>query len=232
VRIPIHHVDAFASRLHAGNPAAVCLLSSWLDAETMRSIAMENHLPATAFCLPGESPAPIRWFRGSGAELDLCGHGTLAAASVCLERAGGDAITFLSAGGPLTVVRDGAWFVLDLPARPAEPASPPAALIEALGAHAIEWRRAKAWLARFESEADVRALAPDFAALAGFEPVIVTAAGTQVDFVSRYFTPRSGVTADAATGSPHCALAPYWASRLGRTTLEAHQLSARGGEIR
>lgn len=233
VRIDVHHIDVFTEGPFSGNPAAVCPLEAWPDDATLRAVAIENHLPATAFFVPAADAMPIRWFRASGAELELCGHGLLAAASLALERLTPErsAVRFTCAPGALAVRRAGDTYAVELPARPAAPAAPPQALIDALGAHAHEWRKAGAWLAVFAAEDDVRALRPDSAALAAFDPLIATAPGDASDFVSRYFAPRYGAAEDAATGSAHLTLAPYWARRLGRARLHARQLSARGGTI-
>jgi predicted PhzF superfamily epimerase YddE/YHI9 len=232
MRIPIYQVDAFTSRLFRGNPAAVCPLEAWLDDATMQAIAMENNLSETAFFVTSETPLRIRWFTPTN-EIDLCGHATLAAASVYLDTLAPDRheVTFESASGPLVVRQDEEMFVLDFPSRPARPATPPPALIEALGAHALEWSKARDWLGVFGSEADVVALRPDFGTLAAFDKVIVTAPGTESDFVSRFFAPSDGVNEDPVTGSSHCTLTPYWAKRLGRARLSARQVSARGGEL-
>lgn len=232
MRIPIYQVDAFTHEAFGGNPAAVCPLETWLADATMQSIAMENQLSETAFFVPSEAPIRIRWFTPK-AEVDLCGHATLAAASVYLEMIapGREEVVFESASGPLGVRRDRGMYVLDLPARPAAPCEPPPALIEALGAHALTWLKARDYLGVFRSEAEVRALKPDFAALAAFDKVIVTAPGEESDFVSRFFAPSIGIDEDPVTGSAHCTLTPYWAKRLGRPRLSARQVSARGGEL-
>ncbi len=232
VRIPIYQVDAFTGAVFGGNPAAVCPLERWLDPRTMQSIALENQLSETAFFVPGEAPLRIRWFTPK-IEVDLCGHATLAAASVYLETLapGAASVTFDSMSGPLTVKREGDLYVMDLPSRPPAPAEVPPALIEALGAHARQWLKSRDWLAVFDAEDDVRALRPGFAALAAFDKVIVTAPGKDADFVSRFFAPSAGVDEDPVTGSAHCTLTPYWAKRLGRARLRARQVSARGGEL-
>jgi PhzF family phenazine biosynthesis protein len=232
MKIPIYQVDAFTHRVFGGNPAAVCPLERWLDDATMQSIALENQLSETAFFVAGESPIRIRWFTPA-CEVDLCGHATLASASVYLETIAPerDSVTFESMSGPLTVRRDDGLYVMDLPSRPAAPCDVPKGLIEALGAHARQWLKARDYLAVFDTEADVRALQPDFSALAGFDKLIVTAPGDEADFVSRFFAPSVGVDEDPVTGSSHCTLTPYWAKRLGRPRLSALQVSARGGEL-
>ena len=234
MRIPIYHVDAFTSKLFAGNPAAVCPLERWLDDATMQSIAAENHLPETAFFVRDGERFAIRWF-APAREIDLCGHATLASAHVLFERLGltGASVTFDSKSGPLEVRRQNARLTLDFPARPAKPCDLPAALESALGCRPREILRARDYLAVFDDEEEVRALIPNMDTIAALDSlgVIVTAPGREVDFVSRFFAPAAGVPEDHATGSAHCTLVPYWAERLGRNTLEARQVSWRGSEF-
>jgi PhzF family phenazine biosynthesis protein len=232
MKTPIYHVDAFTNRLFGGNPAAVCPLERWLDDATLQAIALENNLSETAFFVPSEKPLRIRWFTPA-VEVDLCGHATLASASVYFEviEPGAGEVTFESQSGPLTVRRAGDRLELDFPSRPPKPVQPPASLIEALGAHPIEWGIARDFLAVFQSEADVRSLAPDMGVLKEFEGVIATAPGDKADFVSRFFAPSYGIDEDPVTGSTHCVLVPYWAKRLKKSKLVAHQVSARGGEL-
>jgi PhzF family phenazine biosynthesis protein len=202
----------------------------------MQAVAGENNLSETAFLLRAGERWRIRWFTPK-AEVALCGHATLASAWVVLHALGegGGAVHFDSAGGPLSVRPEGSDLVLDFPAHPPGPATDPAAVARALGTAPVECLRTDAnHLAVLESEAAVRAVAPDpgrVAALGG-TGLIVTAPGVEADFVSRYFAPAVGVPEDPATGSAHCTLVPYWARRLGKAGLEARQLSARGGLLR
>lgn len=232
MKIPYYQVDAFTPRAFGGNPAGVCPLESWLPEGTMQAIAFENGLAETAFLVPEGEGYGLRWFTPA-VEVDLCGHATLAAAHVLGEHRGvSDArIIFHTQSGRMTVDREGRRWVLDFPSRPAAGAS--SGLELGLGAAPTEVYRARDYLAVFESEATVRALRPDFAAVARLDAmgVIVTAPGDECDFVSRYFAPRVGIPEDPATGSSHCTLIPYWAARTGRTVLEARQVSARGGEM-
>ncbi|HVC19061.1 MAG TPA: PhzF family phenazine biosynthesis protein [Vicinamibacterales bacterium] len=234
MELPIFQVDAFADRLFAGNPAAVVVLPSWLPADTMLAIAGENNLAETAFVVPESDGFGLRWFTPE-VEVDLCGHATLAAAWVLFNRGftSSEMIRFQYQGGTLTVARDGDLLAMDLPARPATrvPADP--ALAAALGATPIEVHQARDLMAVLPGEADVRALRPDFAALGRLETfaVIVTARGTDCDFVSRFFAPRAGIPEDPVTGSAHCTLVPYWSRRLGRPRLHARQVSRRGGDL-
>jgi predicted PhzF superfamily epimerase YddE/YHI9 len=228
-------IDAFADAVFEGNPAAVVPLDTWLPEPTLQAIAAENNLSETAFFAPRAGGGfDLRWFTPA-AEVDLCGHATLAAGYALLEVIGtpGDAVRFETKSGPLQVRRAGARFALDLPSRPASPCAPPPGLAAALGASPREVLVARDYVAVFEAEAAVRALAPEFGALARDvdRMVIATAPGDEVDFVSRFFAPAMGVNEDPVTGSAHCTLTPLWAGRLGRTALRARQVSQRGGNL-
>jgi predicted PhzF superfamily epimerase YddE/YHI9 len=234
MKLPIYQVDAFTSKAFGGNPAAVCPLTAWLDDALMQSIAAENNLAETAFFVPNGDGYHIRWFTPE-VEIDLCGHATVASAYVIFERLtpGLDRVTFASKSGPLHVFKDRGRIALDFPSNPPIPCDPPPGLAEALGKAPGGTLRADAYFCVYETEADVRALAPDMAGLNRLDrnAVIVTAPGTDVDFVSRFFAPKLGVPEDPVTGSAHCKLVPYWAQRLGKNTLRARQVSARGGEL-
>ncbi len=233
MRIPYYHVDAFASERFRGNPAGVCLLESWLPDEAMLAIAAENRHSETAFVVPHGEEHDLRWFTPV-LEVSLCGHATLATAHVLLAELGrpGPA-RFQSRSGPLTVARQGDLLVLDFPARASAPCPEPEGLACALGRPPLQVRKARSYLAIYASPADILALQPDMQALAALDAraVIVTAPGDEVDFVSRFFAPRQGIPEDPVTGSAHCTLVPYWSARLGKRTLTARQLSARGGEL-
>jgi PhzF family phenazine biosynthesis protein len=236
MKIPIFQVDAFTSTLFAGNPAAVCPLPSWLDDATLQAIAAENNLSETAYLVRTAEGFDIRWFT-PGAEVDLCGHATLASAWVVFHALGevGNVVRFSSKSGVLSVERRGDLFAMDFPARPAKPIDAPEALVRALGGKPIEVRAARDYLCIYAHERDVRALAPDMAGLACLDRygIIVTSPAEKegCDFVSRFFAPQVGVPEDPVTGSAHCTLIPYWSERLGKTKLSARQISKRGGEI-
>lgn len=233
-RHPLFQIDAFAERPFTGNPAAVMPLQAWLPDEVMQAIAAENNLSETAFFVPEGEGYRIRWFMPVG-EIDLCGHATLASAFVVLTelRPQADRVDFHSRSGPLTVTREGNRFCLDFPLREPQPVPCPAGFAEALGAEVKEAWLTRDLFARLKDEATVRNLKPDMDALARMEPTsfVVTAPGTDCDFVSRCFAPREGIPEDPVTGSTHCVLIPYWARRLGKQTLFARQLSKRGGEL-
>jgi PhzF family phenazine biosynthesis protein len=235
MRTRLFQVDAFADRLFAGNPAAVVPLDRWLDDATLLAIARENNLSETAFFVPEADRFRLRWFTPE-VEVDLCGHATLAAAFVLLSRLepGLEVARFSSKSGELSVRRDGDRLVLDFPSRPPAPCSVPEGLYEAIGRVPVAIAKGlRDHLLVFDREDDVRSLSPDFARLSrvDHEAVIATAPGTDVDFVSRFFAPRCGIDEDPVTGSAHCTLAPYWATRLGKPRLTARQLSRRGGEL-
>ena len=234
MRIPYYHVDAFASSRFTGNPAGVCPLSSWLPDETLQEIAAENNLSETAFFVGRQGAYELRWFTPT-TEVDLCGHATLAAASVIFRHLGyaGEKVRFSSRSGELAVERSGDLLVLDFPARPGAPCPTPPALSEALGREPLEVWQARDYVAVYATPEEIVALRPDMALLGELDCLgtIVTAPGVEVDFVSRFFAPAVGIPEDPVTGSAHCTLVPYWAGRLGRQRLTARQLSARGGEL-
>jgi len=236
VQIPLFQVDAFTSKRFHGNPAAICPLESWLPDAVMQAIAAENNLAETAFFAREGSDYRLRWFTPT-TEVKLCGHATLASAYVLYERLGyaGDAVRFHSLGGLLTVRRRGGRYELDFPAMPAAPVDPHPAAVEGLrGAPVQAWLASERdYMAVFEDADTVASLDPDFGYLANHAMfgLIATAPGTECDFVSRFFVPKAGVNEDPVTGSTHCTLIPYWADRLGKRSLHARQISARGGEI-
>ena len=232
--LPIYQVDAFASEVFAGNPAAVCPLEAWLPDQVMQAIAMENNLSETAFIVRRGEDYDLRWFTPA-VEVDLCGHATLGSAYVVAHHLepGRDRIVFHSRSGPLTVTRDGALFTLDFPAQPPERLEDHAPVEDALGAAVEELWRADKTMAVLTDEAAVLAATPDLAKVAALpgDGLIVTGPGDGCDFVSRYFAPHAGIPEDPVTGSAHCVLTPYWARRLDKARLSARQVSARGGEL-
>ncbi len=237
MEIPIYQVDAFTSRAFGGNPAAICPLDSWLDAATMQAIAEENNLSETAFFVANGADYDIRWFTPT-MEVDLAGHPTLASAHVIFEHleTGRDEVLFhTQIGDRLTITRDGGRIAMDFPSRPPVPRDGLDGMAAALGAEPAEVLAARDGFAVFESEDQVRALAPDMARVAEIDVfcVIATAPGSKpdCDFVSRVFAPGAGIPEDPVTGSAHATLIPYWANRLGKSELFARQISARGGEL-
>jgi PhzF family phenazine biosynthesis protein len=232
----IYIVDAFVGEGLAGNPAAVFPRGDWLADELMQSVAREMALSETAFFAPKGDGYLLRWFTPA-TEVDLCGHATLASASVYFTHLdpGASAVRFHTLkAGVLTVIRSGDMLELDFPARPAAPDSLEG-LPGALGATPTDILRipGATCMAVFDSEDAVRGLTPDMQALSALEDrmIIATAPGAKVDFVSRCFAPRAGIPEDPVTGSAHTTLVPYWSARLGKAELHAVQASARGGEL-
>jgi PhzF family phenazine biosynthesis protein len=234
MHLPLYYVDAFCSRPFAGNPAAVCPLPSWLPDDLMQSIAAENNLAETAFLVKEADGYRIRWFTPT-VEVDLCGHATLASAFVLAECMGlsEHKVVFASRSGVLEVLRDGDRYTLDFPSRPGSPIPVSPELTTALGPEPLEVLAARDVLAVLENEEQVRSLRPDMKALQQIDTfaVIATAPGNDSDFVSRFFAPSQGIPEDPVTGSAHCTLTPYWSRRLGKQSMFARQISARGGEL-
>lgn len=237
MELEIYQVDAFASQVFAGNPAAVVPLEAWLDEGLMQKIAMENNLAETAFFVrkPGGG-YHIRWFTPN-TEIDLCGHATLASAWVLFHQLGVAAsrVEFDSKSGILGVDRDGDLLALDFPSRPPQRVEPCAGLLDALGGKPREVWAARDYMIVYESEDELRALQPSMTGLMNIDrfAVIVTAKAESAgaDFVSRFFAPQHGVPEDPVTGSSHSTLTPFWASRLGKSSLTAWQVSPRGGVL-
>jgi len=234
MNIDLYQVDAFTDRPFHGNPAAICPLESWLSDELMQAIAAENNLSETAFLVSAGNRYQLRWFTPVS-EVDLCGHATLAAAFVVfLQNDTVRRVEFDTRSGLLAVEKDGAWFRMDFPAWTAAPFAAPALLFDALRVEAKEIYKARDVLVVLNSESEIKAVQPDFALLEQIDAlgVVVSARGTDADFVSRFFAPREGIPEDPVTGSSHSMLVPFWAKRLHKTELLAKQLSKRGGVLR
>ncbi|MDF0751077.1 PhzF family phenazine biosynthesis protein [Marinobacter sp. 71-i] len=241
--LPIYQVDAFTSRVFGGNPAAVMPLEEWLPDDTLRALAMENNLSETAFFVPTPEEADadfhIRWFTPT-VEVPLCGHATLASAWVIFNKLGWEReqIRFQSKSGPLGVQQtDDGWLELDFPNLAVEKRPTLQLIHEALeGAPdtALFVPNDTNYLVVLSDEAAVKAAQPDIRKLGelGNQGVVITAPGEDCDFVSRYFVPGAGIDEDPVTGSTHSVLVPYWAEQLGKNTLLAKQVSARGGVLR
>lgn len=241
--IPISVVDAFSEAPFRGNPAGVCLPPTDRDAAWMQAVAAEMNLAETAFLRPrARGEFDLRWFTPL-VEVDLCGHATLASAHRLWEEgvAGEGAIRFHTRSGILTASRAGAEIELDFPSEPPRESPPPPGLAEALGAPFVGTgvNALGDLVVEMPDERSVRNLEPDFALLERIPArgVVATAVAERptesgYDFVSRFFAPRVGIDEDPVTGSAHCALAPFWAGRLGRDELVGWQASARGGIVR
>ena len=239
MQLPLYQVDAFVieGRPFSGNPAAVVPLTSWLPDGLLQAIAAENNLAETAFFVPTGDSFHLRWFTPV-LEVDLCGHATLATAAAIMEKLKPTLKTTqftTQTAGPLIVRRSGDQYELDFPAQPPQDISLPHGLAKALGATPTQMLAASKNLAVFSDATTVRQMKPDlhFVKQLDRDGLIVTAPGDTPDhdFVSRYFAPHAGIDEDPATGSAHCILGPYWAKRLGKTTLRARQASTRGADF-
>ena len=233
----MYQVDAFAEKVFEGNPAAVCILEKWPEDNWMQRIAMENNLAETAFLVPNGNRYEIRWFTPE-LEVDLCGHATLASAYVLFEQTGypGTKIDFYSPrSGLLSVEKsDEGLLVLDFPADQMEKVDAFADLNQAIGKEPVEsWKGKTDYMLVYSSQEDIENIKPNFLMLneVNARGVIVTAPGREVDFVSRFFAPQSGVNEDHVTGSAHTSLTPYWSDKLGKEKLSARQISPRGGNL-
>ncbi len=236
MNIKIYQVDAFADKLFGGNPAAVCPLDAWLPDDLLLNIAMENNLAETAYYVKEKEGYRIRWFTPT-VEVDLCGHATLATAAVLFNHEGyqGTQLTFNSRSGPLTVTKDGDFLTLNFPADTFSEVVPSRELTDPFNIKPVKAFKGKTdYMLIFENENQVRKLTPDFRKLGTVSArgVIATAKGDQVDFVSRFFGPQSGIDEDPVTGSAHTTLIPYWSKVLGKTEMNAIQCSARGGKLK
>jgi predicted PhzF superfamily epimerase YddE/YHI9 len=237
MRLRMFRVDAFTDQVFHGNPAAVIPLRQWLDDDLLQKIAAENYFSETAFFIPIQSGFHLRWFTPV-AEVPLCGHATLATAFVIFNflTPTKKLIHFHTLGGDLHVSRKGDLLMLDFPRYVLQRCDAPALLTEGLGLPPKEvWntREDKNYYAIFETAREIRSMAPKMNILEKLHPyqVAVTAPDDTVDFVSRFFAPSIGIPEDPVTGSMHCALIPYWANRLGKTILQARQVSSRGGDL-
>jgi PhzF family phenazine biosynthesis protein len=240
MKLSLYQVDAFTNRLFGGNPAAVIPLTEWIDDQLMQQLAVENNLSETVFFVPAPAGADydyhIRWFTPA-AEINLCGHATLASAFVLYNVLGytQPGIRFHCKSGLLTITRKDDLISMDFPSwKPSPAVEYPAELVTAVGyLPFVQVSKYRDFLIELESEEAVRNCQPDFTLLKKLgEKVIITARGSNgVDFVSRFFAPIVGVDEDPVTGSAHSQLIPYWAEKLGKTTLRAQQLSKRGGDL-
>jgi len=232
--IPYYVVDAFTDGPFTGNPAGVCPLDKWLPDDVLQKIAAENNLAETAFFAREGDAFRLRWF-APAAEVDLCGHATLAAAHVLYGELGEreSPLRFLTRSGLLTVEQQAGRLELDLPQLPLVASETPRDLLEGLGARPAATFRGMDWVCLFEDESSVRNLSVNAAALIRLDlrGVLVTAPGKDADYVLRCFGPRVGIPEDPVTGSAQSMLAPYWAARLKKTSLIVRQLSARGGTL-
>lgn len=234
MNLKIVQIDAFTDRVFGGNPAAVCPLGEWLSDEMLQAIATENNLSETAYYVRrGEGVYDLRWFT-PGVEVDLCGHATLAAAhAIFSDGEAADVLRFNTRSGELRVTRTEKGLSMDFPLTRPVPIDPPAGLFTALGIAFGTVLEADDYIVVVDDERIVEGLNPDFNALNRFPKrgVAVTAPGSDVDFMSRWFGPQVGVNEDPVTGSAHTWLAPYWSERLGKTVMSARQGGKRKGTL-
>ncbi|MGD2187147.1 MAG: PhzF family phenazine biosynthesis protein [Desulfobacterales bacterium] len=235
----IFQVDAFTDKPFAGNPAAVCVLPEAADETWMQHLANEMNLSETAFLVEQADGYDLRWFTPA-AEVDLCGHATLASAHILWEQVflPPDAqARFHTKSGLLSATRKDSWIELDFPAEPEEPTDIPETLSEALGVEAqYVGKNRFDFLLEFESAEVIRNITPNFSLLSTISArgFIITSRSdsSEYDFISRFFAPAFGINEDPVTGSAHCCLGPYWAKKLGKQELVAYQASARGGVVK
>ena len=236
VRIPIFQVDAFSDEIFFGNPAAVCPLDKDLTESQMQNIARENNLSETAFVKIDKEPFSIRWFTPT-TEVELCGHATLAAASVLFDeflQEHEKKVCFSSKSGELQASKENGMIYLNFPTDYPSQTECNTLAAEALGIEPINYYQGKFdLLVEFQNEREIREMDPDFRLLGKLNSrgLIATAPGSEVDFVSRFFAPRVGVDEDPVTGSAHTTLTPFWSERFGKKVLDAQQLSSRGGKL-
>lgn len=232
----LYQIDAFTEKLFGGNPAAVCPLDEWLEDHLLQNIAMENNLAETAFYVRQGDRYEIRWFTPQ-VEVDLCGHATLAAAYVLFfhENHDGNFVQFHSPrSGELTVSRNANGLTLDFPVDEFReiPISPE--VVACFDKKPVEAYKGKTdYMLVYEKEADIVDIEPRLESIAKLKArgVIITGKGDQVDFVSRFFAPQSGIIEDPVTGSAHTTLTQYWAEKLNKTEMSAIQLSERKGYL-
>ncbi len=233
--IEIYQIDAFTDQIFGGNPAAVCPLEEWLDDNLLQDIAMENNLSETAFYVMNGDHYEIRWFTPT-TEVDLCGHATLATAFVefNLKGVSTDELTFKSKSGDLKVTREGENLCLDFPIDKLEKVDLTQEMLRPFQSKPIAAYRGKDdLLLVFESDQEILDMTPSIDLISKIDTrgVLVTAKGTDCDFVSRFFAPQSGIDEDPVTGSAHTTLIPYWSEQLNKVKLSARQLSKRGGKL-
>jgi PhzF family phenazine biosynthesis protein len=237
MKIKIFKLDSFTKKRFSGNPAAVCILDKWLDDKTMQNIAAENNLAETAFVVKNNDLYEIRWFTPL-VEVDLCGHATLAAAYVLIHfyNENSNVIRFNSfrSGELVTMKEKNEMLILDFPVDVLSECQVPKEFELGFNLQAKECYRGKTdYLLIFNSQEEIENLNPDLSEIKKVDGrgVIVSAPGTNYDFVSRFFAPQSGINEDPVTGSAHTSLTPYWSNRLNKTELKAAQLSERKGYL-
>lgn len=235
--IKIYQIDAFTDKVFSGNPAAVCPLDTWLSDDILQKIAMENNLAETAFYVKKEDVYEIRWFTPI-IEVDLCGHATLAAAYVIFtfEDTSTKLINFYShRSGKLPVKKEVDFISLNFPCDTFEKVELTEELAQCFDIQIIEAFKGKHdYLLICENENAIQHCSADLNKISKLDSraIMITAKGNEVDFVSRFFAPQSGINEDSVTGSAHTTLTPYWSKKLGKNELVAKQLSSRQGNLK
>lgn len=236
MKIPIYQIDAFTQKLFSGNPAAICPLPYWLDDKTLQNIAIENNLAETGYFVKKDDLYEIRWFMPH-AEIDLCGHATLASAYVIFNYLDTkiNEITFSSKSGILKAAKEeNGSITLDFPSRPPKQVEIPKEIFNALKAKPLDAHASRDLVITLSSEKEVLDENPKLELLTDlpYLGIVITARGEDSDFVSRVFDANANVLPEnPVTGSTHASLVPFWAERLNKTKLKAFQLSKRGGEL-
>lgn len=235
MELTLYQIDAFANKPFEGNPAAICPLDEWLPDDVLQAIAMENNLSETAYFVPTESGFHLRWFAPL-AEVDMCGHATLATAYVLFNILGYDKpeIRFETRSGVLTVTRTDEWLEMDFPAQVPEECEIPELITKAFGARPLKCLKAMDYIVVFADEAIVYSSQPNMMLLGELDlrGVAITSQSRDYDFITRFFGPKVGINEDPVTGSAFTQLVPYWSNILGKTDLFTKQVSARGGEAK
>lgn len=234
MELTLYQIDAFANKTFEGNPAAICPLKEWLSDELMQSIATENNLSETAYFVKSNNGYHIRWFTPVH-EVDLCGHATLASAYVIFHILGHkeNDIQFESKSGVLTVKRNNNWLEMNFPSQPPVKCSTPHQILNAFDETPIECLKSEDYIVVFENEKSVLNASPNFSILSELDlrGVAITSASNKYDFITRFFAPKYGINEDPVTGSAFTQLIPYWANKLNKNSLNAKQVSKRGGEV-
>lgn len=236
MKLPLYQIDAFTDHVFGGNPACVVPLKEWLPVELMLKITQENAVAETAFFIIGDKKIKLRWFTPE-IEMDLCGHATLATAH-CLKSILGHQgdMVFDTQSGDLKVSESSGWYSMDFPSRMPQQAELLPNIMESLSTQPKAVFKSRDYVLLYDSEEEVKSITIDRNAFdqVNLDPggVIVTAKGNEADFVSRFFTPQASILEDPVTGSAHCSLIPFWAEKLGKDEMLAHQVSARHGVLR
>ena len=238
MELELYQIDAFTNKVFSGNPAAVVPLDKWLEDQLLQKIAAENNLAETAFFVSHDDGYQIRWFTPL-AEVDLCGHATLASAHVLFEElgCGSSELLFYSKSGQLQVSKindqNNDLIALDFPTQKPVECDVPQGLEDALGIDISLCLKNEIYIVVLADEDEVVKLSPNFTKLLnlGIRGVAVTALSSNYDFINRYFAPLIGINEDSVTGSAYTKLIPYWSQKLNKKHMIAKQVSDRGGEV-